>query len=123
MNIELNYETRARADESVITLPIDGKITLSSRTYKLDELVIVARNGDKTLKAKTKDGTVDITPLLFAGLIEMSVHLIVKGHPAKKWDIVPIILREVDNSLCAFDEIEELRARVDALEKKTTIIA
>ena len=122
MKISLNYETRARTGESAITLPTEKDIVFTSDAYKLSELVIVARNGEKTLKAKTKNATVDISPLLFAGLLEMSVHLIVNGHPAKKWDIIPIVLREVDNALCAFDEIEELRARVEELEKKTTVI-
>ena len=121
MNIQLNYETRVRA-ESSITLPTDGEIIFTSSTYKLTELVIVAKNGEKRVKGKTKNGVFDISPLLFAGVLEISVHLIVNGVPAKKWDIVPIVLREVDNSLCAFDEIEELRARVAELEKKTTVI-
>lgn len=121
MNIQLNYETRVRAENS-ITLPTEGEIIFTSSTYKLTELVIVAKNGEKRVKGKTKNGVFDISPLLFAGVLEMSVHLIVNGVPAKKWDIVPIILREVDNALCAFDEIEDLRARVAALEKKTTVI-
>lgn len=121
MEITLGYETKARA-ESCVMLPIDSIIRFVSDTYKLSELVIVARNGDKTIKHKTKDGTVDVAPLLFAGLLEMSVHLIVKGQPAKKWDVTPIILREVDNALGAFDEIADLRSRVAELEKKTTVM-
>lgn len=122
MKITLNYETRTRADESAITLPTEKEVVFSSDAYSLTELVVVARNGKKTLKTKTKNATADISPLLFAGLLEMSVHLIVNGQPVKKWDVVPIILREVDNALCAFDEIQDLRARVEALEKKTTVI-
>lgn len=121
MNINLNYASQVRAEDA-ITLPIDKEIVFSSSTYKLGELVCVARNGEKSIKVKTKSATIDISPLLFAGVLEMSVHLIARGQPVKRWDVAPIILREVDNSLCAFDEIEELRARVADLEKKTTVI-
>jgi hypothetical protein len=122
MKINLEYATQVRAREDVVTLPTDPVVEFSSGTYRLDELVVIARNGNKEIRKKTKDGKVDISELLFAGEIEMSVHLIKRGMAVKKWEIIPILLWEIDNTYAAFDVIRDLQFRVKALEQKTTLI-
>ena len=123
MKIELDFATTARAGEDVFTLPHDPVAVFHSSTYTLAEIVVIARNGNKEIRQKTKDCKVDLSPLMHAGVLEMTVHLIAKGNVAKKWHVVPIILNEIENEYGPFDLIADLQKRVEALEKKTTIIA
>lgn len=122
MKIELNVSKWGRAEQPSVVLPESGIFEFVSTTYKLDELVIQAKNGKKTKTVKTRDGKVDLTDLMYAGELTMSVYLIVKGKDVKRWDVCPILITETDGEVYAFDEIEFLRQRVEELEKKTTVI-
>ena len=122
MKIVLNESRWGRAEQTSVALPESGEFEFVSPVYVLNELVIQAKNGKKTKTVKTKTGKVDLSDLMFAGELKMNVSLIIKGNGVKQWDVSPIIITETDGEIYAFDELEELRKRVEELEKKTTVI-
>ena len=122
MKITLNHAKWGRAECTAVALPECGGFEFVSDTYILAELVVHARNGNKTQKIKTRTASADLSALMFAGRLEMSVCLIVSGKEAKKWSVPPILLTETDGTLYAFDEVESLRHRIEELEKKTTVM-
>jgi hypothetical protein len=122
MKIELNVSKWARAEQHSVALPESGIFEFVSDTYKLDDLVIQAKNGKKTKTVKSRDGKADLTDLMFAGELKMAVYLIIKGKDVKRWDVSPLLITETDGEVYAFDEVTELRNRIEELEKKTTVI-
>lgn len=122
MKIELNASRWGRAEQTSVVLPESGEFEFVSSVYVLNELVIQAKNGKKTKTIKTRNGKADLSALMFAGELKMAVYLIVNGAEVKKWDVCPILITETDGEVYAFDEVTELRNRIEELEKKTTVI-
>lgn len=113
----------------VARVGIDGGVVLPdtldfvfTSEYALPELLIVARNGDKTEKAKTTDGTYTVpASLLFAGTIEISVTLIARGEVVKKWNLEPILIKEIDGDFTAYAAFETMQAQIAELFRRTEI--
>lgn len=120
MKLQLGLSKVVRTAD--VALPESGIIEFISDKYYLSELVVTARNGIKTVTKKTRIMSVDLSELMFAGELEMSIVLIVRGKEAKKWVLAPVLLTEVDSSICAIDKITVLEERIKALEEKTTVI-
>lgn len=57
-----------------------------------------------------------------AGRLLIRVTLYVSGDPVKAWNISPIKLKEVDEQLYAYDELNDILTRIEALEEATKII-
>lgn len=111
---------RAGLDGAVV-LPDTLNIVFASE-YALPELLIVARNGDKTEKAKTTDGTYTVpASLLFAGTIEISVSLIARGEVVKRWNLEPILIKEIDGDFTAYAAFETMQAQIAELFRRTEI--
>lgn len=104
-----------------VVLPDTLDIAFASE-YALPELLIVARNGDKTEKTKTTDGTYTVpASLLFAGTIEISVSLITRGEVVKRWNVEPILIKEIDGDFTAYAAIEEMQTQIAELFRRTEI--
>lgn len=108
---------------------IDGGVVLPDTLefafvsdYALPELLIVARNGNKKEKIKTTDGTYTVpASLLFAGAIEISVSLIARGEVVKRWNIEPILVKEIDGDFTAYAAFEEMQEQIAELFRRTEI--
>lgn len=113
----------------VARVGIDGGVVLPdtldlifASEYALPELLIVARNGGKTEKTKTTDGTYTVpASLLFAGTIEISVSLIARGEVVKRWSLEPILIKEIDGDFTAYAAFEEMQAQIAELFRRTEI--
>lgn len=113
----------------VARVGIDGGVVLPdtldlifTSEYALPELLIVARNGDKTEKTKTTDGTYTVpASLLFAGTIEISVSLIARGEVVKRWNLEPILIKEIDGDFTAYAAFETMQAQIAELFRRTEI--
>ena len=113
----------------VARVGIDGGVVLPdtldlifTSEYALPELLIVARNGDKTEKTKTTDGTYTVpASLLFVGTIEISVTLIARGEVVKKWNLEPILIKEIDGDFTAYAAFETMQAQIAELFRRTEI--
>ncbi len=125
MNIhfELYSSKIARTtDETEIALPEELTVTFGSPAYDLAELVVNVRNGARSEQRKVKGQPLDLSSFLYAGKIEMTVHMIAKGKPVKEWACVPLIITEVNKGFLVLDEITDLQKRMAEVEKKTSVI-
>lgn len=114
---------RLEGVDSAIVLPESLSLEIGSLIYGTDELVLEIRNGRKYEKRKVKGGDViDLSSFLFAGSVEMTVHMIARGTVAKKWSVVPLVIRDIEGGFEIFDEIKDLQNRVSILEEKTKIV-
>lgn len=108
--------------EGALVLPDSIDITFAS-DYALPELLIVSKNGDKTEKAKVTDGHYTVpASLLFAGCVEVSVSLILRGEVVKRWSLEPILVKEIDGDFTAYAGFEEMRSQIAELFRRTEII-
>ena len=113
----------------VARVGIDGGVVLPdtldfvfTSEYALPELLIVARNGDKTEKTKTTDGTYTVpASLLFAGTIEISISLIARGEVVKRWNLEPVLIKEIDGDFTAYAAFETMQAQIAELFRRTEI--
>ena len=113
----------------VARVGIDGGVVLPdtldfvfTSEYALPELLIVARNGDKTEKTKTTDGTYTVpASLLFAGTIGISVSLIARGEVVKRWNLEPVLIKEIDGDFTAYAAFETMQAQIAELFRRTEI--
>ena len=123
VHFELYSSKIARTtDTTEIALPEDLTVTFGSPAYDLAELVVNVRNGARSEQRKVKGVPLDLSSFLYAGKIEMTVHMIVKGKPVKEWSCVPLIITEVDKGFLVLDEITDLQKRMANVEKKTSVI-
>ena len=120
MKIELNFAPLLRLEN--IVLPDDTIAEFSSDTYTIDDLIVCAKNGKIERKWRVKDGFCDLSPVMFAGTMELSVHLVRNGETLKTWRAVPVTIREQGGEYLACDELNDLKSRVAELEEKTKII-
>lgn len=112
--------TRVGIDGGVV-LPDTLNIVFASE-YALPELLIVARNGNIIEKTKTTDSTYTVpASLLFAGTIEISVSLIARGEVVKRWNLEPILIKEIDGDFTAYAAFETMQAQIAELFRRTEI--
>lgn len=108
--------------EGALVLPDTIEVNFSSE-YALPELLIAARNGDKIEKTKVTDGHYTVpAALLFAGCVEVSISLISRGEVVKRWNLEPIIIKEIDGDFTAYAGFEDMQAQIAELFRRTEII-
>jgi hypothetical protein len=126
LNCSLLYPTVARLTcdgEALreLVLP-EGKTEVAfDSMYHGDFFLVEVRNGKTHCVHKVKEAPLDITDYIFAGKLEMTVSLIVRGKVARKWSVVPIAILDLSQGFTAFDELTDLQRRVAELEEKTKI--
>lgn len=123
LNLTIASALRFEGVDDIIALPESLDLKIVSDFYDTREIVLDVRNGSVSERRKVKGGeSIDLSTFLFAGKIEMTVNMIAKGHVVKKWNVVPLILKEAEGEIHVFDQINELANRVAALEEKTKIV-
>lgn len=126
LTLKLSYPRECHVlhdGERICELPLqDGENALEIVSeYRGDYFIVEVQNGRKKGAHKVTDKPLDLSEYLFAGKLEMTISLIARGKIAKKWSVVPVALTDLAQGIVAFDEIEQLKARVAKLEEKTTV--
>ena len=109
--------------ERICELPLqDGENALEIVSdYRGDFFLVEVQNGRKKGVHKVTDKPIDLSEYLFAGKLQITVSLVACCKVARKWAVVPLLLTDLAEGVIAIDEIEDLKARVAALEEKTKI--
>ena len=121
--IRLDLCNTARLDnDETFVLPEKLEFEITSNTYKLNTLVITARNGDKKIKRKCTDNkTVDLSELAFAGRIELEISNVICGNVVKSWRVPDLLVKEIEHNFQVIPEIEALKSefndKLKTLEK------
>lgn len=126
LTLKLSYPRECHVlhgGERIYELPLqDGENALEIVSeYRGDYFIVEVQNGRKKGAHKVTDKPLDLSEYLFAGKLEMTISLVARGKIAKKWAVVPVALTDLAQGIVAFDEIEQLKARVAKLEEKTTV--
>lgn len=86
------------------------ELEFSSTYYLLLDLVISLKNGNKQGKYRVKDRKFTVPEeFLFAGKLEIGIDLITRGDVAKRWNVVPVILKDAESGVKSIDEITVLQ--------------
>lgn len=122
MIINLNLDGRNYITHNeIITVPEEEvKLVFASSVYVLGTLVATVSDGAERLQFKLtkQDKEINITDFCKkAGRVEITVSLTVRGKIAKKWQIEPLCVREIDGTFEAIPEIEALKERLARAEK------
>jgi hypothetical protein len=105
-------------------------VIFTSPSYDLckNDVRLAVKNGKKkdvlypVRDVENNAAIFDLTPFVFAGTLEIAVHIIVGGKTRRKWEFFPVIVNELDESHEAFDWLEDIRRRLEAVEEKTQVI-
>ena len=111
-------------------MPVSGGLVLPDTLsvdfkseYALPELIIHARNGEKTDKEKTRNAVYTVpAELMIPGTLEMDVALISRGEIVKRWAVEPLVIKDIDGDFTAFAAIEEMQEQIRELFRRTEII-
>lgn len=122
MIINLNLDGRNYITHNeIITVPEEEvKLVFASSVYVLGTLVATVSDGAERLQFKLtkQDKEINITDFCKkAGRVEITVSLTVRGKIAKKWQIEPLCVREIDGTFEVIPEIEALKERLARAEK------
>lgn len=94
------------------------KFVFESSEYALDELQVTITNGDYVRRYTVKDKMFDLTQhTLKAGVIELTVDLVLRGAVAKTWLLEPFVVRENGGEYYLIPEVALLRKEVKRLRK------
>lgn len=125
--INLTSSTTARLSEGepfLVGVNDTLELEFSSTYYLLLDLVISLKNGNKQGKCRVKDRKFTVPEeFLFAGKLEIGIDLIMRGDVAKRWNVVPVILKETESGVRAVDEITVLQSESAQLKKQLADIA
>lgn len=125
--INLTSSTTARLSEGepfLVGVNDTLELEFSSTHYLLLDLVISIKNGNKQGKYRVYDHKLTVPEeFLFAGKLEIGIDLIMRGDVAKRWNVVPVILKETESGVRAVDEITVLQSESAQLKKQLADIA
>mgnify|MGYP003292062032 CR=1 FL=1 len=94
------------------------KFVFESSEYTLDELQVTITNGDYVRRYTVKDKTFDLTQhTLKAGVIELTVDLVLRGAVAKTWLLEPFVVRENGGEYYLIPEVALLRKEVKRMRR------
>lgn len=120
INLLTNSVIKAIDTPIILTGESEFKISFNSSVYAPTLLKVgVKCNNESQFYNLRFDEELDILPLLNAGKLEITIWQIVSGTIVKKWQLLPIILTEIEQCT-AFklkDYISALEERVLALEE------
>lgn len=118
--INLTSRTTARLSEGepfLVGVNDTLELEFISTYYLLLDLVISLKNGNKQGKYRVKDRKFTVPEeFLFAGKLEIGIDLITRGDVAKRWTVVPVILKEAESGVKSIDEITVLQDKVRFLK-------
>ena len=109
MKTQLNYSRIVRLGNTEPFIVPENLILEFESAYRLDKLLVVAKQNDKTVKIVTYDKKVDLSELTKqAGTIEVSISLICNGKVAKVWELEPLIVLEIDGNFQVMEYYKNL---------------
>lgn len=120
MKITLNTGSLATTDlKEPFVLPDTFEIEIVSPIYKLDTLVLSARNGQarEQVKLSQKPFKTVLKDTIRGGRLELEISNVVAGEITKTWRIPDVILKEVEHTFEAIPEIEELKREISTIKK------
>lgn len=126
-NINLSGNSLCGIDMSTIVLP-EEKLTFSfsSSIYCINTLHVSARNGEREIVKKlVKPFDIDLSELLFPGIIECEVSLLCGSEVVKTWMVQDLLVKEVLHKYEVVPEIEAIRGAVKEISeilKKNNLI-
>lgn len=97
---------------------VTTNLAFESSEYALDELHVTITDGTFTKRHVVKGGKFDITEYCKkAGVLEITVDLILRGTVAKTWLLEPFVVRENGGGYELIPEIALLRKEVRTMKK------
>lgn len=115
MQITLNMGTVAMTDTNEpFVLPDVLNIEIVSPVYRLDTIVLTAKNGDvkEQFKIKEKPFAIALKDTVKAGKIDLEISNVIQGEVVKSWRVPSIIIKEIEHRFEAIPEIEELKREI-----------
>ncbi|MBQ7314404.1 MAG: hypothetical protein IJW83_00125 [Clostridia bacterium] len=115
LQLQLTNKSLVAVPYSAIILPIaEAKITFFSAQYRLGQLIASVNGTPVALK---NDRTLDLSPFLKVGVLEIAVTLVVNGKETMKWTLEPINVRLNETNYEAIPELVSLRRDLDSLRE------
>lgn len=90
--------------------------------YDLTHAVISLKNGEKTAKLRLMRPVVIPNELLFSGRLYVNIDLYNGDKVIKHYELLPLAIEEAENTVKVYDEIDDLKKRIEKLEKFHEII-
>lgn len=122
VNISLYTGSVAASNINDLVIAPDSLVLRFSSPYSLDNLKVTVRNGSKRKQYKVEKSLLDISEFVFPGKIEAEAVLVIRGNIVKRWEIMPIIVKELPEKLEIVDLLSDLEKRIEEVEKRTTVI-
>ena len=120
--INLNSEKIARlADNEPFIICKNEELELEfvSTYYLLNDLAVRLKNGAESEYLRIYDRILKVPGhLLRAGKLEATIALVVGGETVKKWDCVPIVLKETETEFNSFEELYTLQKQFNDQQKQ-----
>ena len=109
-NLNGNLQANIDLKEPVILPENELKIICNSDIYNISTLLLYAKNGEKEIKVKFKPSReVDLSELLFPGIIEIEISMLVKSEVVKTWRVQDIIVKDIHPQYEIIPEIAEIK--------------
>lgn len=117
--LTLTASTYVRVGEPII-LPDTVEIEFESPTYRhnLGVLHVKVSNGAQGKTYKLSERVpLDITEYCtHAGVVDITVALVIRGETVKTWRVEPLIIKEVEHTLAVIPEVEEMKAQLAEMQ-------
>ena len=123
--IDLSYNPIIKLTNEPLVLPATEPICLniSSTTYTDLTLRLNVKCNKKQMQYSVLTNfPIDITNMLSAGVLEISLQSFVNGKVVKTWECMPIVVEQVTPDFKLYDLYQSLEKRITALEKAHEII-
>ena len=118
--IEIKGNTLRLVDRKPFLLPDKLTFKVKAQGYDISNAFICMQNGsEKAMYVLTNPFTVP-EKLLFAGALNISIKLYHNGECIKTFYGLPIILKEADFGIYAFDQLNDIEKRLSVIEKNYT---
>lgn len=115
--ITLTKSNVARLEDTEPFLMPDKLIfEFNSVGYDLKNAFVSLQNGTVKMLYKLTDYFVVDEKVLFAGVLNVGIHLYRDGKCIKSWYCLPIKIVEVEHKVYGFDVLSEFEKRIKALE-------
>ena len=100
-------------------LPDVLEIQLKTVGYDMSDVFVSMQNGTIRAHKKVENNTFEVDKeLLFAGFLNMRVHMYHDGKEAKIWDVYPIKLVETNFGIEAFEYLRVIEEKVDKVQEE-----